>query len=770
MPRQPAALGTARLGNFRLGYASAALMAIRATRVRILLAGLDVRIRISGLTIHDILNDAPNTCRMTIDGSETPSVGQALQVWLNSDAPELRFSGTLQTVDLSYEGKPTQLAYPCTAIDDTARANRKRPFGTWVNISATTIATYLTTTYAPGLSTTNIAAALPAVSIIFDGSADFIACLARLADAIGGYCKVENLAVYLFLEDTLASPPLDLDSTPGRFLNDPPITVATDMSQLRTRVYGKGHGAVAAADVLAGETILPIADAVQFNLAGGRALAGTTADGAQSQILTYAGVQLGGGGSLVGPGAAPSTAPALATALGSGLGTGWYGYGVVDVTAAGKTVPGPIGTIAVGPTPAPPAPGYALSPTQILGGAGWTVGDTVEFKLSYSMAAAAGTFTQESAVGASTGVQTLVAHATPPYAKAPRLTITYSTDTRVRWVHTWVSHNGGAFVGVLVGAIANVSSGGTVAFDFDGQVTADTVPTAAVPNQITVTGIALGASPTTSREVYRTVVQATQAAALTAQLKLLTTIANNTSTGPYGDSTADGSLGANAPTGDASGLTLAAGQVNAGSTSLLTASAAPFSTTGGWALLPSGQAFRYTGLTGNTLTGIPASGAGAILTTVVYGSQILPAPALTGVTGVALAMAKGSTVAIWVQRDDLTAQAAMAAIDGGDGIYEYLISDERRGEASLIARCDADLALFSMPIVTVNYATRDPLTRSGKTIHVDLTSPPIGPIDLTIQDVTISEIDVSPGTAPRFSVTASTVRFSLEDVLRRMAA
>jgi hypothetical protein len=41
---------------------------------------------------------------------------------------------------------------------------------------------------------------------------------------------------------------------------------------------------------------------------------------------------------------------------------------------------------------------------------------------------------------------------------------------------------------------------------------------------------------------------------------------------------------------------------------------------------------------------------------------------------------------------------------------------------------------------------------------------------LTIQDVLITEIDVAPGTAPRFTVTASSVRFSLEDLLRRMSA
>ena len=40
---------------------------------------------------------------------------------------------------------------------------------------------------------------------------------------------------------------------------------------------------------------------------------------------------------------------------------------------------------------------------------------------------------------------------------------------------------------------------------------------------------------------------------------------------------------------------------------------------------------------------------------------------------------------------------------------------------------------------------------------------------LTIQDVTITEIDIAPRLAPRFTVTASSMRFSVEDLLRRMA-
>jgi len=224
------------------------------------------------------------------------------------------------------------------------------------------------------------------------------------------------------------------------------------------------------------------------------------------------------------------------------------------------------------------------------------------------------------------------------------------------------------------------------------------------------------------------------------------------------------------PTADTSGLQQPNGQVNPGAAVLPVASAAPFRSSGGWATLAGGQTIRYSGITGQSLSGIPASGSGAILTTVLYGQQALPAPMLIGVTGLTRPMLKGSAVHIWIQRDDLLAQAEHAARTGGDGIVEFLIVDARRGVDSLADRWEADLALCSRPIVTISYATRDLKTKSGKPIVVNL-PPPLSIVQtLTIQEVTITEIDIAPGLAPRFTVKASSVRFSLEDTLRRLIA
>lgn len=763
MPTKPAVLQTARLNNFRLGYLPAALIPIRATRVHILIAGVESRARVrrGSVTIRDILNDAPNTASLTVQGT-APTAGEDLRITINSDTPRLLFHGTLETVDKSYEGKPTQTVWRCTAIDDIERLNRLRPFGEFTNVSATTVAQALVTNFAPGFTANGVQASLPVVTITFDGQDTFIKCLARLATLIGGYCNVEDLDVALF--QTASGTPPDPIDVSHPFLHDPPITLATDDSQLRTRQYGKGHGEAVPVDVLANETIVPLVDAVMFNVLGGRAIAGTTPDGAQAQRLTYTGIRLGGAGSLVGAGGAPSVAPTLTLASGSGLGTGVYQYAYTDVTAAGESLPSPLGTITTQGPLADPAVAPTASPYPYgAANSALTVGATYRYQFTYGDATH-----QTLPSPASTGLVATV----NAFGFAQSLQVSGWAYTPGVLINLYRSVNGGTYR--LLPDATNISSGTSTYQDFTysdaaiaGNATTPGSNTMLAQTQVALSAIAIGASGTTSRKVYRTAVNGSQ-------LKLQQTISNNTATVGVTDSTADGSLGANAPTTDTSGLVVAGGQVLAGAASVPTSSGGPFSSVGGWAQTGT-QFVRYTGISGNTLTGVPASGAGAILTTVPYGAAITPVPSLVGVGGLTAAMQKGAKVHVWVQRDDLSGQAAQAVIDTAngrtpaDGVYEGPpIVDERRGETSLIALCDAHLGLFSRPIQTVTYATRDVKTKSGQAVVVNLANPAIS-ATLTIQDVTITELDVVDSLAPRFSTTASSVRFSLEDLLRQMA-
>ncbi len=170
-----------------------------------------------------------------------------------------------------------------------------------------------------------------------------------------------------------------------------------------------------------------------------------------------------------------------------------------------------------------------------------------------------------------------------------------------------------------------------------------------------------------------------------------------------------------------------------------------------------------------------------------------PTPALTGVNannGVSVALDSGSSLAIWVQRDDLSAQAALGLLEldedsnPTDGIREYLISDGRFGEDLLIATCDADLAQFSRPIVSCTYYTRDIKTKAGRTVSIDLSS---GTFDaMTFDhdtfdigfgygqagDFTIQSVDLTfdaPTLYPLRRVTASSTAFTLSDLLRRVS-
>jgi len=827
------------------------------------------RVRLAGVTIRDILNDAPNTCTFTIEGA-APIVGQSVRVIMGN---RLLFAGAVQTVDASYESKPTQLAWHLTAIDDTGAANARRPFGTWIGASATEIAQSLTATFAPGFSPAGIALGLPPVTIVFDGADTFIACLARLATAVGGYCKVDDHVVYLFTEDT-ANPPQPIDET-HRFLASPPIAMNTDSSQLRTRVYGKGYGETVPADLAAGETLIPIRDGVMFPPAGGTAIVGLTADGAQSDKIAFTGVALTTGGTLVGPGAGPTTALGVSLSPGTGIETGLHNYAAVFVTPTGKSLPGPLAPITVGQVAAPVAAPTAGTPIV---GAGVDAG-THRYYPVFRTAAGATTpgpasnaITTSAATGApvlpspgcsalvgtgltlssgyhymctfrraSDGAETSATYAgqavlfpsnptfvcagvrvvTPPagYTQIAYRTAADAANTPANYQEIQtptlegpfpdgymylVDHNESRKAKTLPGSNAtavgvvpvtgipvspntavvthvdlyrevnnagpttarlafSVTNGTTSAND----ATANASLGALVPatnttsaNRVAVTWPA-GPASVTNIELYRTALGASQ-------LKLVYTVGSNTP-GSTIDATPDASLGANAPTGDTSGLQQPQGQVNPGATVLPVASSAVFRSGGGWVYLSGGQVVRYSAISGLTLTGIPAAGSGAITTTVLYGSQAIPAPMLVGVTGLTKPMLKGSAVHIWIQRDDLAAQAEQAARAGGDGVVEFLIVDDRRGVPSLTALCDADLARFARPIVTVAYATRDLNTKSGKTVDIDLVSPAIV-ATLTIQEVTITEIGIAPGLAPRYTVNASSVRFSLEDTLRRLIA
>jgi hypothetical protein len=278
-----------------------------------------------------------------------------------------------------------------------------------------------------------------------------------------------------------------------------------------------------------------------------------------------------------------------------------------------------------------------------------------------------------------------------------------------------------------------------------------------------VSNVAPGPPGTTSRKLYRTVANGSQ-------LKLLGELADNSTTVLGVETVHDEWLGVDAPTGDTSGLQQVPGQVAAGSPTMVVANVGAFDAAGGWAVIGNGeQVIRYTGTTGNTISGIPPTGTGAIVAAVAYNSTVTAAPMLTGVGGITAPLTKGDEIYLVVLREDGARRAQLAdMVNGGPGLREEWIQDRRLSITECRARGDATLALRPLEDVTIQYRCRDLRTASGKTITVNLPAPTNVFGSFKIQQVTINNFRPYPTQYPTYTVTASSRRFSFEDWLRRM--
>ena len=248
--------------------------------------------------------------------------------------------------------------------------------------------------------------------------------------------------------------------------------------------------------------------------------------------------------------------------------------------------------------------------------------------------------------------------------------------------------------------------------------------------------------------------------------KLLTRINDNTTT-TYVDTAVLDVPQTQWPATDTSGLVADGGQVLAGLTTIPVSGTGAFPATG-WVLAGNNR-IHYGAVTGDSLTGIPATGDGSIQNTIPYGTPITLAPMLTGVAGITAPIVAGDEIYLVVQRDDPARQATVAdMVNGGPGVREEWVQDRRLSIAEAGARADATLQMRPLEEVTVSYVCRDVRTAAGKTITVNLPAPTNVWGTFKIQSVTINNFRPHPTQHPTYTVTASSRRFNFEDWLRRM--
>lgn len=107
-----------------------------ATKMIVALAGVIVNVQ--DIRIQDSRGSAANTANFTT--LFPPTIGQDVQIGLGGlDADKLKFAGEVIDVGESYIESTDNTRWPVSMNDYVYKLNKRRPFGTWTNVSASII-------------------------------------------------------------------------------------------------------------------------------------------------------------------------------------------------------------------------------------------------------------------------------------------------------------------------------------------------------------------------------------------------------------------------------------------------------------------------------------------------------------------------------------------------------------------------------------------------------------------------------------------------------
>lgn len=734
-------------------------------RLSITIGGSARRIIHHSLTIHDYQHNTPNTAMLTVYDAK-PVEGAVIVI---ANGAQRLFAGNIvrvtEAIAVQNPGNPRNILWHTEAIDWTWQLNQRLVTAKFLTASATSILWNLVTNWGPPGYVAAAQAGLPIIDEITFTNETLANACSRLAQRIGGYTKVDYFKNVLLWISEQEPPPTPITWDLRSFKS---MTYARDLSQIVTRALVEGGGVNAIAPVAPGSTRIPVDTVVWYSPTGGWLVSGP-------QQIAYTGLVEGGGGAFVGSGITPTTAPTLTAGRGaSAVEAGPHNYAYTWVTANGETLPSPASPIVVGLGVPGPAP---LSVYTWVGVSGsWLeIGAIYTYAFCWSFVDSVTDTSQLSALSATVQQSCIGWQDQGGNWHACGMAISWKAPTPVpagalRFV--WWRLVGGTWYSI---AAIPVGQAAQTYYDFygDGQLVnsrpANPAPGGSVvQSQVTVAGLAPGPSGVTGRKVYRT-------AAGASQLKLLTTLANNTATAlPAFDNTPDASLGANVPVVDTAGVVSQNKLVPAGSPDLLVTSTAPFAPSGGH-VTAGQQVVRYAGTSATALTGIPTSGDGAITASIAYGTPVIAAAEIIGIPASGLGsivwpIAQGDPVNVLIIVDDLPAQAALAALLGGGaiGVQESYQQDRRLSITEATAEAHALLARSKDPLVTLRYRTTDPATVSGALVTITLGAPVDVAGTFRIQDVQLSGFTADGKKGPNYDVVASSQRFTFEDLIRQL--
>ena len=722
-------------------------------KYNLLIRGEDFR-RLPGVTIKDVLNNTPNSMSFSIDGnSQEPVSGELIEMIDVHDGNRLLFRGTIQTIDQEYEGLTDQLVWRCTAVDAIWLLNRRRPVGKYTNVSASSIVIDLINKFSQGFTVNHVQTLLAPISVELDGTQDFSSALNLIASGIGSghwYVDYDNDLHFFHVPPPDINPVVPTTSGPGT-----PITLTEDGAIGGMASFATGYYYV--------RSTFLYSNGVESRLGPVSAIVAMNGLNFMQMDVIPLGSDPGGG----------ITCTGRRIYFGRGTFPMLRGWKINDNTTTSITVyPGfpvpavpPItyegsqGAIISLPD-VPPTPGAIAAPTV-----GIVIYDGPLLSGTNppppgAQTGSDGNWVFQAAAVYQDGNESLpspfsnsVRLGSTPLSGGPGISLTLNFPTFLT-LPTFPVINGVSPAFYKIYAKKLPSTGGIQVGD-----PAEFIPhfwcnmpygTTGEPE---VTEIDYGDRPRFTGDTPSLVWPNPDGPYLEDADPPgdLTDTNPDLLRNPQLAVSIDRSQQRNRVTVLGAGTVTTADAVT-GESQLSVADVSIFTEAGG-EIIVNGNVLVY------FAPGTGQAGPGDIFLTQVINEPI----------------AAGSAIRFYLQVDDLASQAAIGAIEldsngnPTDGVHETIISDSSLIlPQQLYMRANAELELFSRPIVTIRYATRDPKTKSGQRVTANMTDPPcIG--DFLIQDVTIDQIhDESDQLRPRYTVVASSVKFELNDLLMQI--
>jgi len=760
--------------------------------------GADIR-RSPGISIQQTLNSQPYRASFQVDGnSNVPVIGERLEIIDSFDGNRLLFAGTAIRVTQSftstsdYTRAVDQLQYGVDAADFAWLLNRRRPVGNYTYVSVSEVVKDLGARYAPGFDFTSyVQTKLAPVTISFDGTNEFTECLSILAQAIGGgHWYVDYQQKIHFFHIAPRSAPIGITQT---LAAKPTVTVGVAIGGAATYLPGFYCFAWTSVDAGSRESS-PSLFSNPLLLTGLSKLDFTVPVGSGATRNVYAfrlatpfslgagitNIPANDGVSLVRIATITNNTTTTFTAYFQGDVTTILGITDANVTApvANTVIPIPQKSRASAPQPA-----SSLALDQDQGQNYWNGGAYI-CRVGYLYRNGTMSFVGSASNTAVQFLQQFIGVRNKIVSNIPIGPDLNGVECIARFV--------------VLGSVPTTIIPNTNQFEISGTPTwpSKVSPFWVADNTTTLAyfrGIYVGSLPndlfTPTQTGTSGVLSASQWGAnvpvlysnknsldanepipvwpnpdgpdLEASLPQPVDVTDADTTYLLRDTAPSVSVDAsqirNRITVIGSGCVITE-DANVGTTQIKISDVTAFSVNGGTVLADGRVSLDYSAPNNDS-------------TEDDTGILLLTTPLTT-------ALKNGVPIVNYYRADDVDSQIELAKVEldhngaKTDGIHEYTIVDSSlKAFFQLYMRAHAELELFSKPIISVTYSTRDPNSRPGAIVSIDLSFPPVKG-DFLIQDVTIDQIhdEVDAALLPRYDVTATSVKFSLEDLLLSLLA